>query len=140
MGPHYSTERQERLPVQVPLLLQPLLCSPCPVSGKKPQSLVDLSVAASTLSPRAGSSCPELRLPCQGQMGKANRELCMAQVVHLALFLCPCSLRLQAPVLLTLSVMPRTTWCPYCQGSFGTGYSLLPWVFCLLTAPGRGPG
>lgn len=86
MGPHYSTERQEQLPVQVPLLLQPPPCSPCPVSGKRPQSLADLSVAASTLSPRAGRSCPEPLLHCQGQM-EANRELCVAQVVHLALSL-----------------------------------------------------
>lgn len=53
--------------------------------------------------------------------------------------LCPCSLHLQASVLLTLNVTPRTTQC-HCWGSFGTGYSLLPWVFSLLTAPGRGSG
>lgn len=82
---HYSTERHKWLPVQVLLLLQPLLCLPCPVSGKRPQSLADLNVAASTLSPCVGSSCPELLL--QGQMGKANRELYVAQVVNLALCL-----------------------------------------------------
>lgn len=67
------------------LLLQPLLCLLCLVSGKRPQSLADPSVAASTLSPWVGSICPELLL--QGQMGKANRELYVAQVVNLALFL-----------------------------------------------------
>lgn len=82
---HYSTERHKWLPVQVPLLLQPLLCLPCLVSGKRPQSLADPSVAASTSSPCAGSSCPELLL--QRQMGKANRELYVAQEVNLALFL-----------------------------------------------------
>lgn len=82
---HYSTERHKWLPVQVLLLLQPLLCLPCPVSGKRPQSLADLNVAASTLSPCVGNSCPELLL--QGQMGKANRELYVAQVVNLALCL-----------------------------------------------------
>lgn len=133
---HYSTERHKWLPVQVPLLLQPLLCLPCLVSAKRPQSLADPSVAASTLSLCVGSSSPELLL--QGQMGKADRELYVAQVVNLALFLVS---------LLTLCASSSVTdsychakdslVCPYCQGRFQREHCLFPWVFSPLRAPGR---
>lgn len=133
MALHYSTERHEWLPVQVPLLLQPLLCLPCLVSGKRPQSLADPSVAASTLSPCVGSSCPEQLF--YGQMGKAKRELYVAQVVNLALFLVSLlTLYESSSVTDPYCCAKDSLVCPYCQGSFQRGYCLFPSIFSPLSS------
>lgn len=57
----------------------------------------------------------------KGRWGKQTGTLVWLRWSTLLCPLRPRSLHLQAPVLLTLSVTPRTTWCPSCQGSFGTG-------------------
>lgn len=47
----------------------------------------------------------------RGRWGKQTESFMWLRKWTLLCFLCPCSLCMQAPVLLTLTVVPRTVWC-----------------------------